>query len=152
MSSRAATDTMTVVDAATRLVEPWREVAVTIREAGRRKCEVEESMPGCEVPNSGGEQRARCGVVPRQCNPAFEIGRIGYEPTFESVERLGKTSEVPGIGVRSKVHVERVVATAMRLDRRAADQNESDVLLGEGCEQRLAFAIYATGVCRLSHA
>jgi hypothetical protein len=90
--------------------------------------------------------------VSRRRHPALSIGRIGDQAAVELVERSGEPCQIVRLGVRGQVDVQGVVAVAMRLDRRAADQHERHAMTREHPEQRLTLRIYRTGVCRLSHA
>jgi hypothetical protein len=90
------------------------------------------------------------GAAPGGC-----VGRIGDEPAVELVQRITETVQVGLVTVGREIDVEGVVATAMRLNARAADHDELHAVSHQRLEERLALSvdrmIQATGVCWLSH-
>jgi hypothetical protein len=71
------------------------------------------------------------------------------------VKRISETVQVCLVTVGGDVYVEGVVATAMRLDGRAADDDELHIVIDQSLQERFALSVdrrvHATGVCWLSH-
>jgi hypothetical protein len=71
-----------------------REFVVATRKAGRGEAQVELAVTGREVPDGGGEEAAWGEVVGWERHPGGCVGRIGYEPAVEFVERISETAQV----------------------------------------------------------
>jgi hypothetical protein len=106
------------------VLRPGREFSVAAREAAGGEREVELAVSRRQVPDGGGEKAARREVVGWERHPGGCARRIGDEAAIEFVQCIGEAAQVGLVTVGCEIDVEGVVATAMRLNARATDDDE----------------------------
>jgi hypothetical protein len=107
--------------------------------------EVKLAVSRCQAPDGGGEEAARREVVGREWRPGGCVRGIGDEAAVELVQRISQAVQVGLVTVWGDIDVEGVVATAIRLNARAADDYELHAMIDQRLQERFALGVDGKG-------